>query len=168
MKKLMFTLWWALGIVPVVFAQDSKIMVAAGYRLVGPACTNCDALYGPAFSAGWAFTEKIVATFELGVYSRSEASDKLKAFAVGISGDYYFKEAYKGFYIGPDFTYITVKQEFDGSEIFSENNLSVGINIGWAIGIGDRFRIIPHLGYGTWFENSDGKVTIGGKLGFKI
>ena len=168
MKKLMFTLWLALGIVSMVFAQDSKVMIGVSGRMVGPACTNCSALYGPAFSGGWAFTKKIVATFDFGIYSRSESDDKIKAFAMGISGDFYFKEAYKGFYIGPDVTFITVSEEFDGSEIFSEDNISIGINLGWAIGIGDRFRIIPHAGYGTWFEDSDGKITAGVKLGFRF
>lgn len=164
----MFTLWWALGIVPMVFAQDSKIMVGVAGRIVGPACTNCSALYGVGFSGGYAFTEKIVGTFDLGFYSRSESEDKINSVAVGVSGDYYFKEAYKGFYVGPDLTYITIKEKYNGDEIFSDNNLSIGVNVGWAIAAGERFRIIPHFGYGTWFENSDGKITIGLKLGYKL
>jgi hypothetical protein len=164
----MFALLCAWGIVPLAFAQDSKIMVGVSGRMVGPACTNCSALWGPAFSGGYAFTEKIVATFDVGFYSKSESSDKINSFAIGVSGDYYIKEAFKGFYIGPDITFITVKEEFDGTEIFSEENISIGINLGWAIAAGDRFRIIPHFGYGTWFENSDGKITAGLKLGFKL
>jgi len=168
MKKLSFTMLLAVGIISMAFAQDSKIMVSAGAGMLAPACTNCTTLFGGELSGGYAFTEKIAASLNFGFYSKSESTSKIGTFSVGVSGEYYFKEAFKGFYVSPDITYITINQKNNGTEVFSENNITLGLNLGWAIGIGDRFRIIPHFGYGTWYENSKGRITAGLRVGFKI
>ncbi|MEO7992276.1 MAG: hypothetical protein ABI663_22190 [Chryseolinea sp.] len=168
MKKLLFTMFSAFGIISIAFAQsDSKIMASAGGGILAPACTNCSSLAGVEFAGGYAFTKHIVASLNLGLFSKAETGSKLKAFAVGISGDYYIKEAYKGFYVSPDLTLITLSNKYGGTT-YSDNNFTVGLNLGWAIAIKDHFRIIPHFGYGTWFEDSKGRITAGLKIGYKI
>jgi len=168
MKKIGLTFIMLVGILSLSLGQSEKIMASAGFGILAPACTNCDMLSGFELGGGYAITEKIVGSVNLGFFSRSESPSKIKAFGIGVSGEYYFKEAFKGFFAGPDITYISTSQDFDGTEVFSENNLTVGLNIGWAIGIGEHFRIIPHLGYGTWFENSDGRISTGLKLGYRL
>jgi hypothetical protein len=169
MKKLLLIPLLAWGMISIAFAQsDSKLMVAVGPRVFGPACTNCSALSGFGLSGGYALIDKMVATLDVGFYSRSEFSSKLKSTAIGISGDFYPKEAFRGFYVGPDITYIIISQDINGMEVFSETNITVGINLGWAIAIGNKFRIIPHAGYGTWFEDSKGRITVGMKVAYKI
>ena len=157
-----------LGITVVSFGQSEKIMVSAGFGVLAPACTNCDILSGFEAAGSYAFTEKIAASANLGFFTRSENGGTINAFAIGVSGEYYFKEAFKGFYVSPDVTFISTTSKYDGLGSASENNLTVGLNLGWAIGIGDKFRIIPHFGYGTWFEGTDGRITSGLRLGYKL
>lgn len=168
MKKLGLSFLLVFGIVTINFAQSEKIMVSAGFGVLAPACTNCDLLSGFEAAGGYAITEKIVGSVNLGFFSWSEGSSKLNAFAIGVSGEYYFKEAFKGFYASPDVTFISTTAKSGGNETGSENNLTVGLNLGWAIAIGDNFRIIPHFGYGTWFEGTDGRITTGLKVGYKL
>ncbi len=168
MKKLGLSFLLLFGIVTINFAQSEKIMVSAGFGILAPACTNCKTLSGFEASGGYAITEKIVGSVNLGFFSRSDSPFKTNAFAIGVSGEYYFKEAYKGFYVSPDVTFISTKSKYDGNETGSEDNLTVGLNLGWAIAIGDNFRIIPHFGYGTWFENTDGRITAGLKVGYRL
>ena len=167
MQKLSFTFLLVLGLCA-AYAQDSKIMVGASGRVFGPACTNCTALTGFGLSGGYTVINKVVATLDVGFYGKSEGSSKINSTAVGISGDFYPKEAFRGFYIGPDISYITITQKISDTEVFSDNSISIGLNLGWAIPIGERLRIIPHMGYGTWYENSKGRITFGAKVGFKI
>ena len=143
-------------------------MVSAGYDILAPACTNCKMLSGFEFAGGYAITEKIVGSLNVGIFSRSESPYKTNSFAIGISGEYYFKEAFKGFYVSPDITFISTMEKYNSTETFDEKNITVGLNLGWAIGIGDHFRIIPHFGYGTWFEDSKGRVSAGLKLAYKL
>jgi hypothetical protein len=124
-------------------------------------------MYGGGVSGAYAIINKVALGLDVGVYSRSETS-KLNTFAIGLTADFYPKGDFKGFFVGPDITYITIAQKFNGIETFSENNITLGANLGWAIAIGDRLRIIPHLGYGTWYENSKGRITTGVKVGFRI
>ena len=167
--KLSYALLIVFGLAAsTAFAQDdSKIMVGVSYRSFGAACTNCAAVSGPAFSGGYAVTDKIVATLDLGIYSKSSSGTTSNVTAFGVSGDYYLKGAYKGFYIGPDVTFINITEKFSTTE-YTQSNLTVGVNLGWGIVVAERWRIIPHFGYGTWFENSNGRITLGVKVGFKI
>ncbi len=168
MKKLSFTMLLAFGIISMALAQsESKIMASAGGGILAPACTNCKTLAGFELAGGYAFTKNIVASLNIGLFSRSDEGSKLNAFAVGVSGEYYIKEAYKGFYVSPDLTLITLSNKYGGTT-FSDTNFTVGLNLGWAIAIKEHFRIIPHFGYGTWFEDSKGRITAGLKVGYKI
>lgn len=169
MKKLPVTLLFAFGLTTLALAQDpAKMMVGAGLRSLGPACTNCTALFGVAAFGDYQLTEKIVAGVEIGTAWKTDGAASLNSFSFGVKGDYYFKEAFNGFYLGPDITYITLKEKINGSEVFSTNNLSLGLNAGWAIPIADKFRIIPHFGYGTWYDNSKGKIMFGVKFGYRL
>lgn len=165
MKKLGLFFLLLFGIVTINFAQSEKIMVSAGFGVLAPACTNCDILSGFEAAGSYAFTEKIAASLNMGFFTRTEGGGTLNSFAIGVSGEYYFKEAYKGFYVSPDVTLITLSVK---DSDFSDSNLTIGLNLGWAIAIGDKFRIIPHFGYGTWFEDSDGRITSGLRLGYKL
>ncbi len=165
MKKLGLSFLLVFGIITINFAQSEKIMVSAGFGILAPACVNCNLLSGFEAAGGYAITEKIVGSVNLGFFSRSQSDSKLNAFAIGISGEYYFKEAYKGFYVSPDVTFIS--RSVKDSD-FSDGDLTIGLNLGWAISIGDHFRIIPHFGYGTWFEDSDGRITTGLKVGYRL
>jgi hypothetical protein len=167
MKKITLTFFLACGIAAIGFAQSGKIMPSAGAGIIAPACTNCSTFAGIELAGGYAVTEKIVASLNVGIFSKSEAS-KVNIFSIGISGEYYFKEAFKGFYASPDITFISTKEKYNDVVYFDESNITIGLNLGWAIGIGENFRIIPHFGYGTWFENSDGRITGGLKLGYKL
>ena len=164
MKKLLLPALFMLCVTG-VFAQG-KIMVGASGRFFGPACTNCTALYGGSISGAYAVINKLAVGLDLGLYSRSETST-LSALAIGITGDFYPKGDFKGFYVGPDITLINLTNKFGSSKV-SDSNITIGANIGWAIAIGEKLRIIPHLGYGTWFEDSKGRITTGLKVGFRI
>ena len=165
MKKLILTVLF-LSALAGVYAQG-KIMVGASARLFGPACTNCTVLYGGSVSGAYAIINKVALGLDVGVYSRSEASN-LNTIAFGLTADFYPKGDFKGFFVGPDITFLSIVQKFNGVETFNEKNVTIGANLGWAIAIGDRLRIIPHLGYGTWYENSKGRITSGVKVGFRI
>lgn len=165
MKKLVSTVILTLALVG-AYAQG-KIMVGASARLFGPACTNCTALYGGSVSGAYAIIDKVALGLDLGVYSRSQNSN-LNTVAVGLTADFYPKGDFKGFFVGPDITFISIAQKFNGVETFSDKTVTIGANLGWAIAIGDRLRIIPHLGFGTWYENSKGRITTGVKVGFRI
>jgi len=113
-----------------------------------------------------AVQDHIVATLDIGFYSKTAGSSTLNSTAIGISGDYYLKEALNGFYIGPDLTYITLSEKFNGNEIFSKNSFTIGLNAGWGIALGESWRLVPHFGYGTWYDGSSGRITAGLKVGY--
>ena len=154
--------------------SSSQMMVAVNGGLVGPACTNCGILAGGGASFSYAVTDRIVPTVDAGLYTSSSEDGfgnkySNSALLIGIGGDFYFKEAYKGFFIGPEVAFIQLGYKVNGTSTdFSQSNVTIGANLGWAISAGDRIEIIPHFGYSTWFENSKGRVTMGLKLGFKF
>jgi hypothetical protein len=155
------------GSVATTFAQDAaKIMAGLGGGILAPGCTNCTSLSGFNLFGGYLLTDKIVGKVELGFYSKSDGAAQLNSTSVGIEGDYYFKSASNGFYLGPDVTFLTITQKINGNEVFSKNNITIGINAGWGIAVADNWRIIPHFGYGTWYENSSGRITAGLKVGY--
>jgi len=156
----------------VCFAVASSIaqakMVGAGYGILAPGCTNCTSLSGFNLFGGMAVNDKIVATLNLGFFSKTDGAASLNSTAIGISGDYYLKEALNGFFVGPDLTYIMINEKINGTEVFSQNNLTIGINAGWAIALGESWRLVPHFGYGTWYDNSSGRLTAGLKVGYVL
>ena len=153
--------------------SDYKMMAGAKGGIMGPACTNCGLLYGGGVTFGYAVSQRWVPTIEIGSFMDKDEFGtsvyKTSALVVAVSGDFYPKEAYKGFYISPEFSFINLKTKLDG-EIFGTalNNVTAGLNLGWAISFGERIEFVPHLGYSTWFENSKGRITMGTKLGFKF
>jgi hypothetical protein len=167
MKKLCVMGFIICTTVATSFAQDAgKIMVGLGGGILAPACTNCTSLSGFDLFAGYQMTNKIVATLDLGFYSKSDGSAAINSMAIGVSGDYYLKEAYKGFYVGPDVSYLTYTEKISGTEVFSKNSITIGLNVGWGIAVADNWRIKPHFGYGTWFENTKGRITAGLQVGY--
>lgn len=158
--------------------SDYTMMGGANAGIMGPACTNCGLLYGGGITFGYAVTDHIVPTIDLGIYSDKTTIDwggstsvyKTSARVVSVSGQFYLKEAYKGFYAAPEISFISIDYKADGNQVigYPINNITIGADIGWAISIGERIELVPHMGYSTWFENSKGRVTLGTKLGFKF
>lgn len=167
MKKLSLLILLLAGTLSVASAQSGDIMISAGAGLLGPACTNCESLFGGSVAGSYAIVKHIAARAEVGYYTKSEGQYSLNAVTFGAYGEFYVKEAQKGFYVAPNIMYIALKQKYDGDQSFSENNVTFGGELGWAIPIAN-FRIIPHAGYGTWFEDSKGRITIGAKVGFVL
>src|SRR5436190_7691181 len=156
MKKICLTTFIVCFVVATAFAQDKgKIMVGLGGGILGAGCTNCTAFSGPEILGSYKVNEKIAATLNLGFFSKSGTS----VTAIGVSGDYYLKGAYNGFYLAPDLTYITYSTSSD---------ITVGLNLGWGIVVADSWRIKPHFGYGTWFDGAKGRITAGLQVGFII
>jgi hypothetical protein len=167
MKKLCVTVFIICGVVATSFAQDAgKIMVGLGGGILAPACTNCSSLSGFDLSGAYQLKDKIVLTLDLGFYSKTDGPSKLNSTMIGISGDYYFKGAYNGFYLGPDISSISLGTKYNGTDLGTSHNLTIGINAGWAIVVADSWRIKPHFGYGTWFDGSQGRITAGLQVGF--
>lgn len=173
MKKILLTTILALGVVLISNAQDeSQIMVGVNGGILGPGCTNCGILTGGGVTAGYAVMDKMVVTLDVNNYGDKDVTSwgtfKTSTTAIGISGDFYPKGVYKGFFIGPDITYLTLKYKLDGTVWSSQGDITAGLNLGWAISAGDKIEIIPHFGYGTWFSGSKGRATMGLKLAYKI
>src|SRR6185295_658340 len=139
MKKLCLTLFILCFAVASSIAQAK--MVGASYGVLAPACTTCTSLSGFSLYGSMAVQDHIVATLDIGFYSKTAGSSTLNSTAIGISGDYYLKEALNGFYIGPDLTYITLSEKFNGNEIFSKNSFTIGLNAGWRIALGESWRL---------------------------
>lgn len=153
--------------------SDYKMMAGIKGGIMGPACTNCGLLYGGGITFGYAVSQRWVPTIEIGSFIDKDelwgSTYKTSALVVSLSGDFYLKEAYKGFYISPEFSFINLSSKLDGVTWgTSYKNVTAGLNLGWAISLGDRIELVPHFGYSTWFENSKGRITIGSKLGFKF
>lgn len=148
-------------------AQSGDMMIAVGAGVLAPACTNCNALVGPLAAFTYSFTNHIAVTAQGGLYSRKDGGYKTNAVAVGAAGEFYVRESMKGFFVSADITYISVNEKLNSTKVFDESNITFGASIGWAIPI-VSFRIIPYLGYGTWFEDSKGRIMAGGKVAFKL
>lgn len=169
MKKL-FLSAFVLLVASGVFAQG-KLMVGAGLGILAPTCTNCKITSGGSISGSYAVISKLAVGVNLGLYTRSEGVSsytvKSNVVMAGATADFYLKEAFKGFYVGADLSIINLSEKYSGVKT-STSDFTAGANIGWAFAIGDKFRIIPHLGFGTWNSNAKGRFTSGLKVGFKI
>jgi hypothetical protein len=163
MKKSVFIFILMCEFAAIGFAQGDKVMVSAGARIMTTQCIDCGIFSGIELAGGYAVTEKIVASLNVGYFSKSE-SYITKVFDIGVSVDGYFKEAYKGFYAGGDVT-IILEESYPGAY---DSSIDFTLNLGWAIGIGEHIRIIPHLGYGTWLSNYDKRIIGGLKFGYKL
>lgn len=174
MKKLVLSLVAIAAFGLTNHAQsDYKIMAGVKAGIAGPACTNCGLVYGGGASLGYAISDRWVTSLEVANYSKNdeifEDTYKTTVLVLALSGDFYLKEAYKGFYLSPEVAYITRGSKLNGVKSdFSESNITAGLNLGWAISFGERIEFVPHFGYSTWFENSKGRITLGTKLAFKF
>lgn len=86
---------------------------------------------------------------------------------VGGKGSFYLKERFRGFYLSADFGFISYKTDWAG-QISKQNNFTVGGSMGWTINIADVIIVNPHMGYGSWFDNSKGRVEMGLRIGAKF
>lgn len=179
MKKILTTIVLSLTLGSVANAQsDYKMMAGVNGGIMGPACVNCGLLYGGGITFGYAVSQRIVPTIDVGSYVWNRKTEfggivnsyKSSALIVSLGGDFYIKEAYKGFFFSPEVSFIQYNEKYNDVQQFGLpiRNVTVGLNLGWAISLGDRIELVPHFGYSTWFENSKGRVTIGTKLGFKF
>ena len=150
------------------FAQDKTMMPAVHAGIIGPGCTNCGIMTGVGASFGYALHEKIAATVSADFYSDKDVvlgiTAKTSVAAFGLSGEFYPKEALKGFFIGPDVLFITTATDLNGATIFETNDLTVGGRLGWVITIGELVKFVPYMGYGTWYDNSKGRGIFGMKV----
>lgn len=172
MKKSLLVLICLTYFTTISKSQDSKMMAGINYGVLGPACTNCTATTGGGVFFDYAVLEKLAVGTELGLYGKSETSfgyeTKISVFSSAITGRFYPKEAFKGFFIGGDLAYLSYSSEFNGSEVYSTSDFTFGLNLGWVITIANVVGIVPYLGYGTWFENSKGRISLGGKVAIKF
>lgn len=172
MKRILSVLTFAIaGLWNYSFAQDQSIMITAGGGIIGPACTNCGLLGGIQSNAEYGVAEKISvgATFNH-YFDKDDAfgfNIKESVTHVGAKGVFYVKERFKGFYLSADLGYITYKTDWNGI-ITKQNNFTAGASLGWAISIADLIVVNPHIGYGSWFENSKGRVDMGLRIGVKF
>ncbi len=168
MKRLLLATVVVLLSVSGSMAQDKTMMPAVHGGIIGPGCTNCGLLAGFGASFGYALHEKIAASVQADFYSEKDqvlgitATTKVAAF--GVSGEFYPKEAFKGFFIGPDVLYITTNTDLNGTPLFETNDITFGGKLGWVITIAETVKFIPHFGYGTWYDNSKGRGTMGLKV----
>lgn len=179
MRRLVLLTIMTLSFGSIASAQsDYKMMAGVTGRILGPACVNCGLLYGGGVTFGYAATQRLVPTLDISSSSWRTKSDfggvvttsKTSALVISLGGDFYFKEAYKGFYVSPEVSFIQYNYKWNDAQVlgYPFNNVTVGLNMGWAISVGDRMELVPHFGYSTWFENSKGRVTMGIKLGLKF
>jgi hypothetical protein len=150
-------------------AQSAEATLGMG--IIGPACTNCGLMTGVQASGGYAILDKITVGADVSYYWDKEVvfgttySDKVTH--LGAYARWYPKEKFKGFYIGPDMGYIMWTANYGTFET-KTNQLTFGANMGFDFNIADLVIINPFMGYGTWFENSKGRVEMGLRIGAKF
>ena len=151
-------------------AQYNKAMIAGHTGFITPNCINCGVYTGYGGSVGYALGRHFTASVQADVYTEIAAFDasQVTIGTFGLSAELYPKEAFKGFFIGPDITYIMGNQYYNGLPVFASSDLTYGGKVGWAITVLRVVKFVPHVGYGTWYDGSWGRITMGMKLGLGL
>ena len=151
-------------------AQYSKVMLAGHNGLITPNCINCGVYTGYGGSVGYALGRHLTTTVQADVYTELPQFDasQVTIGTFGLSAELYPKEAFKGFFIGPDITFIMGSQHYNGLPVFASSDLTYGGKIGWAVSVLRVIKFVPHIGYGTWYYGSGGRITMGMKLGLAL
>ena len=128
MRTTILTTLLALFAFSTAHAQYNTTMLAGHTGLIAPNCINCGVYTGNGASIGYALGRHLTATVQADVYTEIPAFDasQVTIGAFGLSAELYPKEAFKGFFIGPDVTYIMGSQHYNGRLAFATSELTYG------------------------------------------